>query len=154
MNLRNKLTRRRGLVASGLLAAAMGVMAKDKDGDDDGAKVVYHINDAEAQATGALRNIRNHLNDAPDTRIVVVTHAKGIDFLMNDAKDANNPDIDYASLVSALTARGVHFEVCRNTLQNRDLNEDDFIMDAEFVQSGVARIGQLQYQEHYAYLKP
>ena len=152
MNDRRKLTRRRGLVASGLLAATAGAMAQSKD--KDAVKVVYHINDAEAQATGALRNIRNHLDDAPDTTIIVVAHASGVDFLMNDAKDPKDDNIDYASLVSALTARGVRFEVCRNTLQNRGLDEDEFIMDAEFVQSGVARIGQLQYQEGFAYLKP
>ena len=149
---KRKLTRRRGLVASGLLAATAGAMAQSKD--KDAVKVVYHINDAEAQATGALRNIRNHLDDAPDTTIIVVAHAGGVDFLMNDAKDPKDDNIDYASLVSALTARGVRFEVCRNTLQNRGLDEDEFIMDAEFVQSGVARIGQLQYQEGFAYLKP
>lgn len=149
---KGKLTRRRGLVASGLLAATAGAMAQGKD--TNAVKVVYHVNDAAAQATGALRNIRNHLDDAPDTRIIVVAHANGVDFLMNDARDPKDDNIEYASLVSALTARGVHFEVCRNTLQNRSLDEDQFIMDAEFVQSGVARIGQLQALEGYAYLKP
>ncbi|MCK9515555.1 MAG: DsrE family protein [Ottowia sp.] len=152
MSDRRKLTRRRGLVASGLLAATAGAMAQGKD--KDAVKVVYHVNDTEAQATGALRNIRNHLDAAPDTRIIVVTHASGIDFLMNDARDAKDDNIEYASLVSALTARGVHFEVCRNTLETRGLSEDAFILDAEFVQSGVARIGQLQYQDGYAYIKP
>ena len=149
---KSRLTRRRGLVASGLLAATAGVMAQDKDPSE--VKVVSHVNDAAAQATGALRNIRNHLDDAPNTRIIVVAHANGVDFLMNDARDPKDDNIEYASLVSALTARGVHFEVCRNTLQNRGLDEDQFIMDAEFVQSGVARIGQLQALEGYAYLKP
>lgn len=149
---KSKLTRRRGLVASGLLAAAAGAMAQGKDAGT--VRVVYHVNDSAAQATGALRNIRNHLDDAPDTTIIVVAHASGIDFLMNDAKDPKDDNIDYASLVSALTARGVHFEVCLNTLQTRGLDRDDFIMDAEFVQSGVARIGQLQYQDGFAYIKP
>ena len=38
-------------------------------------KVVYHIDDATTQATKGLRNIRNHLDIAPDTRIVVVRMA-------------------------------------------------------------------------------
>ena len=80
-------------------------------------KVVYHIDNAEAQATKGLRNIRNHLDVAPDTKIIVVTHAEGIDFLMEGAKDKKNPNIDYASLVSALKARGVRFEVCEITLR-------------------------------------
>ncbi|MBL0421605.1 DsrE family protein [Ramlibacter sp. AW1] len=117
-------------------------------------KVVYHIDDAETQATKGLRNIRNHLDVAPETKIMVVTHANGVDFLMEGAKDKKNPNIDYASLVSALKARGVRFEVCEITLRNRELKKDQFSMDAEFTPSGVARIGQLQSRERYAYIKP
>ncbi|MFM9114102.1 MAG: hypothetical protein ACKOOB_05955 [Polynucleobacter victoriensis] len=36
--------------------------------------VVYHIDNAENQATKGLRNIRNHLDIAPQTKIYVVTH--------------------------------------------------------------------------------
>lgn len=117
-------------------------------------KVVYHIDDYETQATKGLRNVRNHLDVAPDTKIVVVTHANGVDFLMEGVKDKKNPNIDYASLVSALKARGVRFEVCEITLRNRNLKKEQFLMDAEFTPSGVARIGQLQAREGYAYIKP
>jgi intracellular sulfur oxidation DsrE/DsrF family protein len=132
------------LLGSFLLCAA--VLAQDK--------VVYHIDNAEAQATKGLRNVRNHLDVAPDTRIVVVTHAEGIDFLMDGAKDKKNPNIDYASLVSALKARGVRFEVCEITLRNRNVKKDQFSMDADFTPSGVVRIGQLQSRENFAYIKP
>jgi len=117
-------------------------------------KVVYHIDNAEAQATKGLRNIRNHLDVAPDTRITVVTHADGVDFLMEGAKDKKNPNIDYAALVNALKARGVRFEVCEITLKNRNLKKDQFTMDADFTPSGVVRIGQLQTRDHFAYIKP
>jgi intracellular sulfur oxidation DsrE/DsrF family protein len=117
-------------------------------------KVVYHIDNTEAQATKGLRNVRNHLDVAPDTKIVVVTHAEGVDFLMEGARDKKNPNIDYASLVSALKARGVKFEVCDITLKNRNLKREQFIMDAEFTPSGVVRIGQLQLREKFAYIKP
>jgi len=85
---------------------------------------------------------------------VVVTHAAGIDFLMEGAKDKANPDIDYGSLVSALKARGVRFEVCEITLASRKIGKDKFILDAEFTPSGVVRIGRLQAREQYAYIKP
>jgi uncharacterized protein len=119
-----------------------------------GDKVVYHIDDAEHQATKALRNIRNHLDVAPDTKIIVVAHAEGVDFLMEGAKDKKNPNIDYASLVSALKARGVRFEVCELTLKNRGLKKEQFIMDADFTPSGVVRLAELQQREGYAYIKP
>jgi intracellular sulfur oxidation DsrE/DsrF family protein len=117
-------------------------------------KVVYHIDDASAQATKGLRNIRNHLDVAPDTKIVVVTHANGVDFLMQDAKDKSNPNIDYGSLVTALKSRGVTFEVCEITLKNRNLSKEVFSLDAEFTPSGVVRIGRLQSREKFAYIKP
>ena len=43
-------------------------------------RVVYHINDSDVQALAALRNIRNQLDTEPTTKIIVVAHAKGIDF--------------------------------------------------------------------------
>lgn len=119
-----------------------------------GDKVVYHIDDAAAQATKGLRNIRNHIDVLPDTQIVVVTHANGVDFLMEGAKDPKNPSIDYAALVSALKSRGVRFEICEITLRNRNLKKEQFIMDADYTPSGVARIGALQFRERYAYVKP
>ena len=134
------------VILAGALALTLAAHAQDK--------VVYHIDNTEAQATKGLRNIRNHLDVAPDTRIVVVTHAEGIDFLMEGAKDKKNPDIDYGSLVSALKARGVRFEVCEITLATRKLGKDHFVLDAEFTPSGVVRIGQLQTREKFAYIKP
>lgn len=117
-------------------------------------KVVYHIDDAATQATKGLRNVRNHLDVAPDTKISVVTHANGVDFLFEGAKDAKDANVDYGALVSALKARGVTFEVCEITLRNRNINKDKFSMDANFTPSGVARIAQLQSREKFAYIKP
>lgn len=117
-------------------------------------KVVYHFDDSLTQATKGLRNIRNHLDVAPDTKIFAIAHANGIDFLMDGAKDEKKPSVDYASLISALRARGVVFEVCEITLRGRNLKKDQFNMDAGFTPSGVVRIAQLQTREKAAYIKP
>jgi hypothetical protein len=114
-------------------------------------KVVYHIDDAAAQAQKGLRNIRNHLDTEPATRITVVTHANGVDFLMEGAKDpAGNP---FAAQVAALVARGVRFEICEITLRNRNLKKEQFIQEAEFTPSGVVRLAKLQLAGE-AYIKP
>ena len=117
-------------------------------------KVLYHVDNAELQATKMLRNVRNHLDVAPDTKISVVTHADGIDFLIEGAKDKKNPNVDYAALVSALKARGVKFVVCEITLKNREIKKEQFILDADFTPSGVVLIAQLQSRQQYAYIKP
>jgi len=132
-----------GCVASG------GVDPKANVGPD---KVVYHVNDAGAQAVGALRNIGNHLEVNPKAHIVVITHAQGVDFLMDGAKDRNgNP---YSIRVEELKAQGVKFDVCEITLRNRKLTRSQFISEATFVPSGVAEITRLQQREGYAYLRP
>ncbi len=113
-------------------------------------KVVYHINDA-SLARAALRNIENHLGASPDAKIVVVTHGKGIDFLLNDAKDDKGA---FAPQVAGLKEKGVDFRVCRNTLKGRNLDDNAVIMEAQVVPAGVAEIGRLQAHEGYVYLKP
>jgi uncharacterized protein len=108
--------------------------------------------DTDDQAVGALRNIGNHLEVNPKAKIVVVAHAKGVDFLFNEAKDKNgNP---YNIKVEELKGLGVQFDVCEITLRNRKIARNKFIPEASFVPSGVAEITRLQQREGYAYLRP
>jgi intracellular sulfur oxidation DsrE/DsrF family protein len=132
------------LIAAAVLAGAT-LVAQAQD------LVVYHIDNAATQAVKGLRNIRNHLDVDPQARITVVTHANGVDFLMEGAKDEKVGL--FAPLVSALVARGVKFEICEITLRNRDLKKDQFVMDASFTPSGVVRVAKLQ-QQGAAYIKP
>lgn len=115
--------------------------------------VVYHIDDADAQGLKGLRNIRNHLDVSPQTKIRVVTHANGVDFLMDGARDKSGK-VEYAPLVSALVSRGVVFEVCEITLKNRNLKRDQFVLEATFTPSGVVRLAELQAKQKFAYIKP
>lgn len=135
----------RFIIAASLALCATVVAAQDK--------VVYHIDQAATQGLKGLRNIRNHLDTAPDTKIIVVTHAEGVDMLMEGAKEEKSKT-EYAPLVSALKARGVRFEICEITLKNRNLKKDQFVLDADYTPSGVVRIAQLQSRENYAYIKP
>ena len=114
-------------------------------------KVVYHINDAQNNALGALRNVRNHLDTDPTAKVTVVAEGFGVDFLMEGAKDRNGAL--FSGTVSALINMGVKFELCEITLRLRDLKKDQFILEAEYTPSGVVRITKLQSQG-YAYIKP
>jgi uncharacterized protein len=133
--------------------ATIGLFSTQAVQAEGGSKVVYHIDNAKTQGTKGLRNIRNHMDVAPNTQIIVVTHANGVDILMEGAKDEKN-NIEYAPLISALKSRGVQFEVCEITLKNRKLKKDQFIMEAEFTPSGVVRVADLQYKDKFAYIKP
>jgi intracellular sulfur oxidation DsrE/DsrF family protein len=126
-----------------LACAAFAAQAQDR--------VIYHIDDAALQGLKGLRNIRNHLDVDPQAKITVVTHANGVDFLMEGAKD--NQGGAFAGPVAALVARGVKFEVCEITLRNRNLKKEQFLQEAEFTPSGVVRIAKLQIAGA-AYIKP
>ncbi len=119
----------------------------------EGNKVLYHVDDAQSQGLKGLRNIRNHLDVAPNTKITVVMHANGVDIVMDGATDKNSK-AEYAPLVAALVSRGVTFEVCEITLKNRNLKKEQFLLEANFTPSGVARIADLQAQHKFAYIKP
>ena len=147
---------RTGFVVSTVILLALAGCAATGGGDPKASvgpdKVVYHVNDSGTQASAALRNIGNHLEVNPKAHFVVVTHAQGVDFLMDGAKDRNgNP---YNIRVEELKAQGVTFDVCEITLRNRNLTKKQFIPEALFVPSGVAEITRLQQREGYAYLRP
>lgn len=130
-------------VATTLSAFAMLAQAQDL--------VVYHIDNASAQAVKGLRNIRNHITVDPQAKITVVTHANGVDFLMEGAKDAQGAP--FSGLVAALASQGVTFEICEITLKNRKLSKEQFQQEAAFTPSGVVRLAKLQ-KAGAAYIKP
>jgi intracellular sulfur oxidation DsrE/DsrF family protein len=140
------------LLAAVALAALAGCASTGGGGVVAEDKVVYHFNEGLVQATNGLRNINNHLEVNPKAKIVVVSHAQGVDFLMKGARDKNgNP---YNVAVEDLKARGVTFEVCEITLRNRKLTKAQFIEEVTYVPSGVAEITRKQQREGYSYLKP
>ena len=136
------------LIAAALTAASLGASAAP----GDPVKVVYHMNEDAPRAPQALRNVRNHLSVDPKAKIVMVTHAAGINFLLKDAKDTNgNP---FEVTVQDLVSKGVEFRVCEITLKSRNIEKKALIDDVKYVPSGVAEVSRLQIQEGYAYLKP
>ena len=119
---------------------------------DEPVKVVYHVSDGVDQATAALRNIRNHLFADPSVKISVVTHANGIDFLLDGAKDKNGNLFE--PNVQELVKMGVDFRVCKITLERRMIDPKRVIEEAKLVPSGVAEVARLQAKEGYVYLRP
>jgi len=143
----------RNLLAAIALAAATFAPAALAQADKPGAvKVVYHINENNAQALNAIRNIRNHLTADPTAKIVVVTHAGGVQFLLDGALDSNGAPFEAA--VQELKAKGVDFRVCRFTLERNKIDPGKVLPEATLVPSGVAEVARLQFKEGFAYLRP
>ncbi|SOZ13262.1 conserved hypothetical protein; putative exported protein [Cupriavidus taiwanensis] len=153
---------RRAFIRASAALAAIGLAAKASAQSGQSAaagagkggrvKVVYQLSEGVDQAVRAMGNLRNHLNGAPGTKIVVVAFGYGIDFLVEGAKDARGNSFE--SPVGALAAEGVEFRVCRNTLTARKISESQLLMEAKVVQAGVVEIARLQAEEGYAYIKP
>lgn len=141
------MTLARHLILSALLALCGLAHAAD-----DPIRTVYHMVDGTAQAARGLNNIRNHLDAEPNSKIVVVAHGAGIDFLLEGATDPNGRT--FAGPIGELANRGVQFRVCNNTLVTRKLAKDKVVMEASIVPSGVAEIARLQAKEHFVYLRP
>ncbi len=138
---------------AGLLALlAGGVAAGALAAPSAPIKVVYHMVDGVDQAVRGLGNIRNHLREAPETKIVVVAHGDGINFLLEGARDRNGKSFE--AQVAALASQGVDFRVCGNTLTAREIAPTRLLLEAKVVQAGVVEVAKLQANDGYVYLRP
>jgi len=143
------------VAAAAVLSLGLGACATaggPAAGAGESVKVIYHINQGNEQATDGLRNAGNHLAADPSARIVFVTHAAGIRFLLDGAKDKNGNSYD--ALVQDLMGKGVEFRLCNFTLLRGKIDRNKVIQGVKIVPSGVAEVSRLQRQEGYAYLKP
>lgn len=148
---------RRAFIRASAALAAIGLAAKAAAqtapaGKGGRVKVVYQLSEGIDQAVRAMGNLRNHLNGAPGTKIVVVAFGYGVDFLVEGAKDSRGNTFD--GPVGALASAGVEFRVCRNTLNARKISESSLLMESKIVPAGVVEIARLQFDEGYAYIKP
>ena len=98
------------LFAAALLLCAVAARAEDP------IKTVYHLPD-ERLATLAMNNINNHLTADPGAKIVVVALSTGVRAFVFGAQDAGGRA--YADWVDQLTAKGVEFRVCQNSMKDR-----------------------------------
>lgn len=136
------------LFMSGVLMAVSGNAAELKP-----PKVVYHIGEAgPAQIKRAIRYIMNQSGVSPDSKIVVVAHAQGVESLLKDARDENGSGIGNA--IGELASRGVSFRVCNISLVNQDIERSALVPEATVVRSGVEEITRLQNEQGYAYIRP
>ena len=121
-------------------------------------KVVYHVNNIHT-ATGALRNVKNHLNALGDknVEIIVVTHSSGAFAMVDGAMGKKNKKTgkvyNFNDTIAGLANRGVKFQICANTIRGKKINKNKINENAEVIPSGVAHVAHLQ-QKGYLYVKP
>ena len=147
MNLFSTMTR-----ALLVFVAATAISFAHAAAKDDPIKIVYHFDSGFEQATKGLRNVKNHLDVDPTTKIVVVAHAQGVQFLLDGAVNATGNPFNIP--VEELAARGVEFRVCEITLKSNKIDPKKLLPETKLVPSGVVEIGRLQAKDGFVYLKP
>jgi len=145
MRANNLLTLVSTVLAAAVLMCAFAASA------EDAIKTVYHLPD-DRLATLAMNNINNHLSADPGVKIVVVALSTGVRAFTFGAQDAGSRP--YADWVDQLTAKGVAFRICQNSMNALKLTKKDLIDKVEVVPSGVAEIARLQAREGYVYIHP
>ena len=115
-------------------------------------KVVYHLTNGVDEAQRALGNIRNLLAVEPGAKVVVVSNALGLDFVLDGAKDRNGNPFD--ATIQDLKGKGVDFRACNTTITARKLDRSKVLPEVAIVDSGVAEAARLQFREGFAYLRP
>ena len=124
------------LLLATVMAASLPAQAQTQA--QPAVKVVYHLSEGIPQASRAINNIRNQSSEA-----------LSIWFLTN-----NTAGQSFAGAIGDLSAKGVGFFVCNNTLVSRNIDASKVAMEAKVVPSGVAEVARLQAREGYVYLRP
>jgi intracellular sulfur oxidation DsrE/DsrF family protein len=121
-----------------------------KAGQNPKPKVVFQVNRVE-DAPLILRFVTNYLKSEPESEVMVVGYASGIDFMLKNANDSEGKP--YATQVNRLLDMGVNFKVCNNTLKARNATPDIVLANVGVVPSAVNEIVRLQTQEGYSYFR-
>ncbi len=110
-------------------------------------RVVVQLSTADTlEHKGFLNNLKNLKEGWGDSVLVeVVVHGPGIG-LLTKGKTTGEKEIQ------KMIEKGVRFVVCRNTMKQRGISEEQIIPNVGFVQMGVGEI-ILKQEQGWSYLK-
>ncbi|MFB6292425.1 MAG: DsrE family protein [Candidatus Nanohaloarchaea archaeon] len=111
-------------------------------------KVVFHLNSndtgKQSETLGNIKNLReDETVDVEDIALVVNA----------DAVDAVRNGSEAAEFLEDFISEGVEVKACSNSLDNREIGEEELLDGVETVSSGVGEIARLE-DEGYQYIKP
>lgn len=134
------------LLFAGLFASVAAAQSPAPKVDKKKHKIVFQLTNGDTLLHKAvLKQITNALNAAPNSKIEVVCHNNGITLLQKD-KTTQAPKI------KELSAKGVVFVACENTLAERKIPKTDIVPEAGFVPAGIIEVVDKQ-EKGWAYIK-
>ena len=111
-----------------------------------GHKIVFQLTDNDEKSHKALNNQLKNLTEGwPDAEFEVVVHSAGINYLQKSKSNSKDE-------IEALTAKGVKFKACENTLKSKNIDKSDILEAAGFVQMGIAEV-VLKQEAGWSYIK-
>jgi intracellular sulfur oxidation DsrE/DsrF family protein len=106
-------------------------------------KVLLHLNSGKVdKQSELLGNIKNLLEDQGPENIVAVINSDGVEI-------AEKSEVE--EILEGFPEK-VHIKICRNSLENREIKEEELINGVEVVPSAVGEIARLQ-EEGFDYIK-
>lgn len=114
-------------------------------------RVVFHINTRSLEPLDrAISNIYNLLAAVGEENVeaVVVANGDAVEMFTRDALDERR-----VKRIEKLSARGVKFLVCRNSLRVKGIPESMVCSACDVVDAAITLLVRLQ-NEGYAYIKP
>jgi hypothetical protein len=146
-----------GAVGGGALALGGSRSARAQDelafpGEDPEVKVLYQLNHNDPEYQGHIVHSASVVLKHYDNQvgIVVECFGPGIHLLLKEPQRPVDPAV--RERVRSLSAYGVAFHACGETLKALGLGKDAIIDEATYVASGVVDMVELQRQEGYYYV--
>ncbi len=113
-------------------------------------QVVFHLDwDEEKNLVMALNNITNLLKAFPPSETAICLVANGSAVRLFHREHA----IAYGSRVEDLSAKGVRFLMCNNSLTNLNIDPGELLGGCEVIKAGIVALIEFQ-ADGYAYIKP
>jgi intracellular sulfur oxidation DsrE/DsrF family protein len=109
-------------------------------------KVVFQLTTGDTLAQKALvKQLGNFLTAAPNAKLEVVCHNNGISFLQAAVTKQGEK-------IKDLSAKGVDFVACENTLRERKIKKEELLTTCRTVPAGVVEV-VLKQDKGWAYIK-
>lgn len=109
-------------------------------------KIVMQLATADTTAHKMLmKQLKNILSVAPDTKIEVVCHGPGLSMLVSEKTIV-------AKQIQEAAEKGVDFVACRFSMKERNVTEEQLIKQARIVEAGIIEIVDKQ-NLGWAYIK-
>jgi uncharacterized protein len=109
-------------------------------------RIVMQFNDGESTSQESIvGQVKNILTAWPNAEVEVVCHSSGLD-LLTSAKS------EVSKILSELSAKGVIFSACNNSMRKRNVKKEDLVSVAGVVPSAMIQLTRRQ-EEGWAYVK-